>query len=76
MNAREEYAMFKTRVCEMLGIEHPIIQAGMGGVAMGDLAAAVSEAGGLGVIGAAMLTADQTREQIQKVKSLPCQPCC
>lgn len=66
--------MFRTRVCEMLGIEHPIIQAGMGGVALGDLAAAVSNAGALGVIGAAMLSADQLREQIQKVKSLTDKP--
>ncbi len=66
--------MFKTRICDMLGIEHPIIQAGMGGVALGDLAAAVSEAGALGVIGAAMLNADQLREQIHKVKSLTDKP--
>ena len=66
--------MFKTRICEMLSIEHPIIQAGMGGVAMGELTAAVSNAGALGVIGAAMLTADQLREQIEKVKSLTDKP--
>jgi enoyl-[acyl-carrier protein] reductase II len=74
MNAREENVMFKTRICEMLGIEHPIVQAGMGGVALGELAGAVSEAGGLGVIGAAMMTPEQLREQIQKVRSLTDKP--
>jgi len=40
----------KTRLCELLGIEHPIIQGGMGLIAGAELAAAVSEAGGLGII--------------------------
>ena len=43
----------KTRVTELLGIEHPIIQGGMAWVAEYHLAAAVSEAGGLGLIGGA-----------------------
>ena len=41
-----------TPICERLGIEYPVFQAGMGWVARAELAAAVSEAGGLGVIGA------------------------
>ncbi len=45
--------MFKTRVCEILGIEYPIVLAGMGGASTPELAAAVSNAGGLGVLGAA-----------------------
>jgi NAD(P)H-dependent flavin oxidoreductase YrpB (nitropropane dioxygenase family) len=47
--------MLKTRICELFGFEHPIISAGMGGVALAELAAAVSEAGGLGTIGLAAL---------------------
>jgi enoyl-[acyl-carrier protein] reductase II len=60
--------MFRTELTERLGIEYPIIQAGMGGVAMAELVAAVSEAGGLGVIGAAMMTPAILREEVQKVK--------
>jgi enoyl-[acyl-carrier protein] reductase II len=58
----------------MLGIEIPIVQAGMGYVARGELAAAVSEAGGLGVIGAASLTAEGLRDEIRKVKGLTDKP--
>jgi NAD(P)H-dependent flavin oxidoreductase YrpB (nitropropane dioxygenase family) len=43
--------MLKTQICELFGIEYPIISAGMGGVALAELAAAVSEAGGLGTLG-------------------------
>ncbi|MDR5655349.1 nitronate monooxygenase, partial [Ruixingdingia sedimenti] len=42
----------RTPLCDLLGIEVPILQAGMGGVAFGPLAAAVSAAGGLGTIAA------------------------
>ena len=41
----------KTRICDLLGIEYPIIQGGMAWISNGELAAAVSEAGGLGTIG-------------------------
>ena len=54
----------KTPLCELLGIEKPIVQAGMGFVARSELAAAVSSAGALGVIGAAFLTLDQLREEL------------
>jgi enoyl-[acyl-carrier protein] reductase II len=60
--------MFKTKLTEMLGIEYPIIQAGMGGVALAELAAAVSNAGGLGVLAGAALEADFFREQIRETK--------
>jgi NAD(P)H-dependent flavin oxidoreductase YrpB (nitropropane dioxygenase family) len=43
--------MLKTKICELFGIEYPIISAGMGAVAMADLAVAVSAAGGLGTLG-------------------------
>ncbi len=55
----------KTKVTEILGIEYPIIQGGMAWVAEHHLAAAVSEAGGLGLIGAASAPADWVREQDQ-----------
>ena len=58
----------KTEVTELLGIEYPIIQGGMAWVAEYHLATAVSEAGGLGLIGAASAPAEWVREQIREVK--------
>jgi enoyl-[acyl-carrier protein] reductase II len=55
-------------LCRMLGIDYPILQAGMYQVARGPLAAAVSEAGGLGVIGSAYMEPEELREQIRLVK--------
>lgn len=57
-----------TRICELLGIEHPIILAGMSPVARAPLAAAVSEAGGLGVIGGAGMPLEMLRAQIREVR--------
>jgi nitronate monooxygenase len=68
--------MLHTRICDMLGIEHPIISAPMsGGTAAADLAAAVSEAGGFGLIGG-MTTGgpEWLREQIHKVRQLTNKP--
>lgn len=64
----------KTRVTELLGIEYPIIQGGMAWVAEHHLAAAVSKAGGLGIIGAGGAPAEFVREQIQKVKEVTDKP--
>lgn len=64
----------KTRITELLGIEYPIIQGGMAWVAEHNLAAAVSEAGGLGIIGAGGAPAEFVREQIQKVKEATDKP--
>ena len=58
----------KTEITELLGIEYPIIQGGMAWVAEYHLASAVSEAGGLGIIGAASAPPEVVREQIRKVK--------
>ncbi len=55
-------------ICRKLGIRYPICQAGMFHVAYGRLAAAVSNAGGLGVIGSAYLSGEELREQIKIVK--------
>lgn len=67
-------AGMKTRVTELLGIEYPIIQGGMAWVAEYNLAAAVSEAGGLGIIGAGGAPAEFVREQIQKTKAATKKP--
>lgn len=58
----------RTDVTKLLEIEYPILQGGMAWVAEYHLAAAVSEAGGLGLIGAASAPGEWVREQIQKVK--------
>ena len=64
----------KTRITELLQIEYPIIQGGMAWVAEHHLAAAVSEAGGLGIIGAASAPAEVVREEIRKAKALTDKP--
>ena len=53
----------KTKITELLGIEYPVIQGGMAWVAESSLAAAVSDAGGLGLIAAAAAPAEWVREQ-------------
>lgn len=64
----------RTRITELLGIEYPIIQGGMAWVAEYHLAAAVSNAGGLGLIGTASAPAEWVREQIREAKKLTDKP--
>lgn len=64
----------KTAITELFGIEYPIIQGGMAWVAQYPLAAAVSNAGGLGIIGAGGAPAEWVREQIQECKKLTDKP--
>lgn len=64
----------KTRITELLKIEYPIIQGGMAWVAEHNLAAAVSNAGGLGLIGAASAPAEVVRDEIRKCKELTDKP--
>lgn len=64
----------KTKITELLGIEYPIIQGGMAWVAEWHLASAVSQAGGLGLIGAGGAPASFVREQIHKVKEATDKP--
>lgn len=64
----------KTRLCELLGIEYPIIQGGMAWVATAELAAAVSNGGGIGIIAAGGAPADVVREQIKKARTLTDKP--
>ncbi len=66
--------VLRTRLCDLLDIEYPILLAGMGGAANAELAAAVSEAGGLGIIGAINLTPDELDAEIRKLKKLTSKP--
>ena len=66
----------KTDLCEVLGIEYPILQAGMGGVAFGPLAAAVSKAGGLGTIAAISPSPERVEQEIKLVRSVTDKPLC
>lgn len=63
-----------TRITEMLGIKYPIFQGGMAWVAEHHLAAAVSEAGGLGLIGGASTPGEVIREEIRQAKALTKKP--
>ncbi|NLV88668.1 MAG: enoyl-[acyl-carrier-protein] reductase FabK [Tissierellia bacterium] len=66
--------MFRTRITQLLNIKYPILQGGMARVATHELAAAVSEAGGLGIIGAGNASAEVIREEIRKLKKLTDKP--
>jgi len=66
--------MLHTPICEYFGIEYPIVLAGMGGVSLHKLAAAVSNAGGLGVLGGAGLRRQQLRDEIRKTRELTDKP--
>jgi NAD(P)H-dependent flavin oxidoreductase YrpB (nitropropane dioxygenase family) len=67
--------MFKTRITEMFGIEYPIIQGAMQWLARAELVAAVSNAGGLGIISSFTFpTAHELRDEIKKTKSLTDKP--
>lgn len=68
--------VLKTRLCDMLGIEYPILSAGMGPTLIGEntgapveLVVAVSEAGGLGVLGGSGFTVDELRDAIREIKA-------
>lgn len=63
-----------TAACQLLGIQWPVMQAGMGQVAHGALAGAVSAAGGLGVIGAGYMSAAELRTEIAVVRALTGNP--
>ena len=66
--------MIQTRVCDLLGIEYPILQGGMAWVATAELAAAVSNAGGLGIIGAGNAPAEVVEKEIIKALELTTKP--
>jgi enoyl-[acyl-carrier protein] reductase II len=64
----------RTRLTDILGIEHPVMLAGMGGVSYHRLVAAVSEAGGFGCFGASTMTSDQLRDEIRAARALTGKP--
>ncbi|MBV9990390.1 MAG: nitronate monooxygenase [Alphaproteobacteria bacterium] len=64
----------RTPICDMLGIAHPILLAGMGGVSYAELCAAVSNAGGFGTLGMAGRSPDEIRDEIKKTRDLTDKP--
>jgi enoyl-[acyl-carrier protein] reductase II len=66
--------MIRTPLCDLLGIAHPILQGGMAWAATAELAAAVSNAGGLGIIGAGDASPDIVRRELQRVRRLTDRP--
>lgn len=64
----------RTEICEILGIDHPVVCAGMGFVSRAELTAAVSNAGGLGVLGGAGFTPERLRLEIQRTRELTDRP--
>lgn len=64
----------KTSITELFGVKYPILNAGMGRVALPDMVAAVSNAGGLGVLGAGSSPPEVTRRQIREVRALTDKP--
>jgi len=64
----------RTPICDMLGIEHPILLAGMGGVSYAELCAAVSDAGGFGTLGMAGRSPGEIRDEIKKTRDLTDKP--
>jgi enoyl-[acyl-carrier protein] reductase II len=64
----------RTRLTEMLDIEHPIMLAGMGGVSYHELVAAVSEAGGIGTFGASTMSVDELPDEMAKVRAITRKP--
>ena len=64
----------RTPLCDLLGIEYPIMLAGMGGVSYAEVCAAVSEAGGFGTLGMASVGPDEIRRQMRRVRELTKKP--
>ena len=67
-------SQLRTGLCDLLGIQYPILQAGMAPVAGPELAAAVSAAGGLGILGVAHTAPDEVRRRIRRVRELTDKP--
>jgi enoyl-[acyl-carrier protein] reductase II len=66
--------MFKTEICKIFGIEYPIILGGMVWVGKSDLVAAVSDAGGLGLLGSGGMTVEEIAKELEKVKEKTSKP--
>ena len=63
-----------TALCEVLGIDYPILQSGMGGIAGPELAAEISNAGGLGILAGTLMPPDDLRAAIRRVRELTDRP--
>jgi nitronate monooxygenase len=66
--------MFRTALCDLLGIDYPIVQSGMGGVAGPEMVAEVSRAGGLGILAGLNVPPDNLRQMIRRVRELTDRP--
>ena len=66
--------MIRTPLCDLLDIEHPIVQGGMAWIATAELVSAVSEAGGLGILGGGTAPADYLRDQIRLAREMTSKP--
>jgi NAD(P)H-dependent flavin oxidoreductase YrpB (nitropropane dioxygenase family) len=66
--------MLRTRICELLDIEHPVVLGGMGGGTASELVSAVSAAGGLGILAATVLSPEQQRAEVDAIRRLTDRP--
>src|SRR5215470_19206873 len=66
--------ILRTALCDLLGIEHPILQSGMGGVAGPELVAEVSRAGALGILAGLNIPGEALRRRIRQVRELTDRP--
>src|SRR5215510_5588140 len=71
---RVTIGLMRTRLTEMLDIEHPVMLAGMGGVSYHRVVAAVSDAGGFGTLGAATMSSEQLDDEMRTVRKLTTKP--
>ena len=71
LNTKSSSDAFYNPLCKVLNIRYPFIQAGIRGFTTPELVAAVPNAAGLGILGAARMTSEQTRDAIRKVTSNP-----
>src|SRR5262245_39757987 len=66
--------MLRTALCDLLGLEYPILQSGMGGIAGPELVAQVSRAGALGILAGFMVPAEELRTRTRRARELPDRP--
>jgi NAD(P)H-dependent flavin oxidoreductase YrpB (nitropropane dioxygenase family) len=66
--------IFRTALCDLIGIDYPIVQSGMGAIAGAELVAEVSRAGGLGILAGLNVPPDRLREMIRRVRELTDRP--
>src|SRR5262245_12511374 len=66
--------MLRTRLCDLLGIEHPVVLGGMGSATSPELVAAVSEAGGLGILGGSSRNPDEVARHAAAVRAAAAKP--